>query len=90
MSVFKPNFCHLREVLILCFHLKKTAAEIHQMLSSTYGKAALNERTCCEWFQCFKSGDFDFKGRHGSGKEKIFEDSELEALFADDSCQTQE
>ena len=28
--------------------------------------------------------------RHGGGKEKIFEDSELEALLAQDSCQTQE
>ena len=29
------------------------------MLSNTYGEAALNEGTCREWFQRFKSGDFD-------------------------------
>ena len=45
------------------------------MLSSTYDEAALNERTCREWFQCFKSGDFDVEDRHGGGKENIFEDS---------------
>ena len=41
---------------------------------------------------CFnlKSGDFDVEDRHGGGKEKICEDSELEALLADDSCQKRE
>ena len=52
------------------------------MLSSTCGQAALSERTCREWFQRFKSSDFDVKDRHDSEEEKIFEDSELEALLA--------
>ena len=56
------------------------------MLSSTYGQAALSERTCREQFQRFKSSDFDVEDRHGSGKEKIFEDSVLETLLAEDSC----
>ena len=56
------------------------------MLSSSYGEAALSERTCREWFQRFKIGDFDVEDRHGTGKGKIFEDSELEALLAEDSC----
>ena len=29
------------------------------MFSSTYGEAAFSEGTCREWFQRFKSGDFD-------------------------------
>ena len=45
------------------------------MLLSNYGEAALSERTSREWFQRFKSGDFDVKDRHGGGKKKIFEDS---------------
>ena len=81
MSVFKLNSRHLREVLIFCFHLNKTAAEAHRMLSSTYGEAALGERTCREWFQRLKSGDFDFKDRHGGGKENIFEGPEFEELL---------
>ena len=36
MSVFVPNSRNLQEVLIFCFHLKKTAAEAHRMLSSIY------------------------------------------------------
>ena len=90
MSVFEPNSRYLREVSIFCFHLKKTVAEAHQMLLSTYGEAALSERTCRELFRRFKSGDFDVEDRHGDGKQKIFEGSELEALLAEDWCQTQE
>ena len=60
------------------------------MLPSTYGEAALGERTCREWFQLFKSDDFDIEHRHGGEKKKIFDDFELEALLAEDSCQTQE
>ena len=59
------------------------------MLSSTYGEAALNKRTCREWLKRFKSGNFDVEDLHGGGKENIFEDSELAALLAEDSCQTQ-
>ena len=79
-----------REVLIFCFNLKKTALQTLRMLSSTYGEAALSEGTCREWFQRFKSGDFDIQDRCGGGKEKIVEDSQLEALLAEDSCQMQE
>ena len=36
--------------------------------------------TCCEWSQRFKNGDFDVEDRHSGGREKVFEDAELEAL----------
>ena len=89
MSVFEPNSRYLQEVLMFCFNFKKTAAEAHRMLSTTHGEAALSERMCHEWFQRFKSGDFDVEDRHGGGKENIFEDSELEASLTEDWCQTQ-
>ena len=56
------------------------------MLSSIYGEAFLSERTCREWLQRFKSGDFDVEDRHDDRKENIFEDYELEILLAEDSC----
>ena len=59
MSVYEPNSRHLRKVLIFCFNMKKSVAEAHRMLSNIYGEAAINERTCREWFQRFKNGDFD-------------------------------
>ena len=67
MSDFEPNSRNLREVLMFCFHWKKTAAEAHRMLSSTYSEAALSEQTCCEWFLDFKRGDFNVHDRHGGG-----------------------
>ena len=62
------------------------------MLSNTYGEAAISERMCREWFQRFKTGDFDVEDRQVSngGREKVFEDAELEALLEQDSCQNQE
>ncbi|GFX05310.1 mariner Mos1 transposase [Trichonephila clavipes] len=65
MSAYEPNSRHLREVLIFCFNMKKSAAEAHRMLSNTYGKAAISERRCREWFQRFKNGDFDVEDQHG-------------------------
>jgi len=70
--------------------MKKSAAEAHRILSNTYDEAAISERTCREWFQRFKNGNFDVEDRHGGGREKIFEDAELEALLEQDSYQNQE
>jgi len=88
MSVYEPNSRYLQEVLIFCFNMKKSAAEAHRMLSNIYGEAAISERTCREWFQHFKNGNFE--DRHSGGREKVFEDAELEALLEQDSCQNQE
>ncbi|GFY06696.1 mariner Mos1 transposase [Trichonephila clavipes] len=68
--------------------MRKSAAEAHRMLSNTYGEAAISERTWREWFQLFKNGDFDVEDQHG--RQKVFEDTELEALLDQDSCQTQQ
>ena len=58
------------------------------MLSYTYGEAAISERMYREWFHRFKNGDFDVEDRHGGGREKLFEDAQLEALLDQDLCQT--
>ncbi|EFN82697.1 hypothetical protein EAI_02050, partial [Harpegnathos saltator] len=52
--------------------------------SNTYGEAAISKRTYREWFQRFKNGDFHVEDRHSGGREKLFEDVELEALFNED------
>ncbi|GFW51447.1 mariner Mos1 transposase [Trichonephila clavipes] len=64
MSAYEPNSRHLRENLIFCFNMKKSATEPHPMLSNTYGEAAISERTCLEWFQRFKNGEFDVEDQH--------------------------
>ncbi|GFV69967.1 uncharacterized protein TNCV_248821 [Trichonephila clavipes] len=65
MPAYEPNSRPLREVLIFCFNMKKCTAEAHRMLSNTYGEAAIRERTCRNWFQRFKNGDFDVEDQHG-------------------------
>lgn len=90
MAVYKPNSRHLWKVLIFCFNMKQSAAEAHRMLANTYGEAVVSERTCREWFQRFKIGDFNIEDRHGGGRERVFDDTELKALLDEDSCQTQE
>ncbi|KAM0729388.1 Mariner Mos1 transposase [Formica fusca] len=90
MSSFEPNKRHLRELLIYFFNLKKSAAEAYRLLVEAYGEAALSERSCREWFQKFKNGEFDIEDKERSGKPKVYEDAESEALLDQDSCQTQE
>ncbi|GBP06744.1 Mariner Mos1 transposase [Eumeta japonica] len=91
MSAYEPNSRHLWEVLSFCFNMKKSAAEAHRMRSNTYGEATISEKTCREWFQLFQNGDFDVEDQHDDGgREKVFENAELEALLDQDSCQTQQ
>ena len=90
MSSFEPNKRHLRGLLNYFFNLKKSATETHRLLVEAYGEAALSERSCREWFQKFKNGKFDIEDKKRSGSPKVYEDAKLEALFDQDSCQTQE
>lgn len=73
--------------------MKIAAAEAHRIISDTYGKTThslISDRTCREWFQRFKSGDFAVEDRHSGGREKVVENAELEAILSENSCQTQE
>ena len=90
MSSFELNIRHLRELLIYFFNLKKSSAEAHRLLVEAYGETALSERSCREWFQKFKNGEFDVEDKECRGKPKVYEDAELESLLDEDSCQTQE
>ena len=90
MSSFEPNKRHLQELLIYFFNLKKSAAAVHRLLVGTYGEVALSERSRCEWFQKFKNGKFAIEDKERSGRPRVYEDVELEALLDQDSFQTQE
>ena len=90
MSTFVPGKRHLREALLFCFNLRKSAADGHRMLCEAYGEHAPSIKTCEYWFRRFKSGDFDTSDKAREGRPVQFEDAELEALLNQDSCQTQE
>jgi len=90
VDFFELNKRHLRELLIYFFNLKKSSAEAHRLLVEAYDDAVLSERSCREWFQKFKNGEFDVEDKERSGRPKVYEDAELEdALLDENSCQTQ-
>ncbi|KAG5327791.1 MOS1T transposase, partial [Pseudoatta argentina] len=49
-----------------------------------YGDTAPTDKSCTEWFRCFKDGDFSVEDKPRSGQPKIFEDKELEELLEED------
>ena len=90
MSTFVLTKQHLRETLLFCFNLKKSAAEGHRLLCEAYGEHAPSIKTCEYWFRRFNSGNFDTSDKEREGRPVKFEDTELKALLDQDSCQTQE
>ena len=90
MSSFAPNKPHLWGLLIYFFNLKKSTVEAHRSLVETYSEAALSERSCREWFQKFKNGEFDIEDKERSRRPKVYEDAKVEAFLDQDSCQTQQ
>ena len=55
MSIYEPNSRYLREILIFCFNMKKSAVEAHRMLSNTYGEAAISERSVMSGFNASRT-----------------------------------
>jgi len=89
MSNFVLTKQYLREILIFCFNWKKSAAETHWLLVEVYSDTAPTDKSCREWFQRFKDGDFSVEDKLRSGQKK-FEDKKLEALLEEDQSQMQE
>ncbi|UYV69955.1 SETMAR [Cordylochernes scorpioides] len=68
MSTFLPTKHNLREALLFCFNLKKSATDGHRLLCEAYGKHALSIKSCEYWFRRFKSGDFDTRDKERGGR----------------------
>ena len=84
MSSFLPEKEHMREALLFCFNLKKSAAESQRMLVEAYGDSALSETTCRDWFRRFKDGNFDLRDKKRKNRPRKFEDHQLQALLDED------
>jgi len=76
----------MREALLFCFNLKKSAAESHRMLVEAYGDNALSEITCRDWFRRFSDDNYDKKRKNQPRK---IEDCQLQALLDEDDTQSQ-
>ena len=84
MSRFLPEKEHMREALLFCFNLKKSAVELHQMLGEACGDSALSEITCKDWFRWFKDGNFDLSDKKRENCLRKVEDHQLQALLDED------
>jgi len=78
----------MREALLFCFNLKKSAAESHRMLVEAYGDNALSETTCRDWFRRFNDDNFDLSDKKQNRPRKV-EDCQLQALLDEDDTQSQ-
>jgi len=74
----------MREALLFCFNLKKSAAESHRMLVETYGDNALSETTCKDWFRRFNDDNFDLSDKKRENRPRKVEDCQLQALLDKD------
>ena len=63
MSSFLLKKKHMREALLFCFNLKKSAAESHRMFVEAYGDNALSETTCRNRFRRFNADNFDLSDK---------------------------
>ena len=71
MSKLIPNKEHSRTALILCFLLKKTAAESYRLLREAYCEHTPSKDTCKRWFRRFKTSDFDTREKRRQVTWKI-------------------
>ncbi|GFW64465.1 mariner Mos1 transposase [Trichonephila clavipes] len=90
MSKYMPSDHDLQTALIFSYHLKKNAAESHQMLEEAYGGNALIRAQCYRGFEKFQNVYFDVRNEKRGRPVKKFEDAELLALLDEDDGQTQE
>ena len=77
----------MREALLFCFNLKKSAAESHRMLVEAYGDNASS--TCRDWFRRFNDDNFDLSDKKRKNRPKKVEDCQLQALLDEDDTQSQ-
>jgi len=76
----------MREALLFCFNLKKSAAE---SLVETYDDNALSETTYRDWFRRFNDDNFDLSDKKRENRLRKVEDCQLQALLNEDDTQSQ-
>ena len=79
----------MREALLFCFNLKKSAAESHRMLMEAYGDNTLSETMCRDWFRRFNDDNFDPSDKKRENRSRKVEDYQLQALLDEDDTQSQ-
>lgn len=58
-----------------------------RLLEEVHSQYSFSRAQCFEWFQLFRSGDFDIRDQQRPGQVKKFGDEELEFLLDQDLSQ---
>ena len=77
----------MREALLFCFNLKKSAAESHRMLVETM--LYRRQTTCRDWFRRINDDNFDLSDKKRENRPRKVEDCQLQALLDEDDTQSQ-
>ena len=72
---------HFRHILLFYFRKEKNAAQVTKKLRDLYGKEALKDRQCRNWFDKFRSGDFSLKDEQRSGRPNEVYDDQIKAII---------
>ena len=78
----------MREALLFCFNLKKSAAESHRILVKACDNA-LSETMCRDWFRRFNDDNFNLSDKKRENRPRKIEDCQLQALLNEDDTQSQ-
>ena len=73
----------MREFLLFCFNLKKSAAESHRMLVEAYVDNTLSE-TSRDWFRQFNNDNFDLSDKKRENRPRKVENCQLQTLLDED------
>ena len=71
----------VRACMLYEFRRGSKATVAAKNICEAFGKQAVSERVCQQWFSRFKNGDFDFNDKGRTGRPKQTEDDAIHALL---------
>ena len=72
---------HFRHILLFYFHKVKNATQAAKKKPDVYGKEALKDRQCRNWFDKISSRDFSLKDEQRSGRPNEVHDDQIKAII---------